>query len=128
MNDPILKSHWERFKAHVVLDLPTVKKLIAPYTSASIETIQWLSEGCANTNYKIIFTNQQPPVVLRIYTREKSALGQAVGAWTGCLIMKSSWVCISSSGQMTFIYNTQPVINEPSSLCIWRTCMLAHEP
>ena len=78
MNDPILKSHWERFKAHVVLDLPTVKKLIAPYTSASIETIQWLSEGCANTNYKISFTNQQPPVVLRIYTREQSALKREV--------------------------------------------------
>jgi hypothetical protein len=74
-NDPILKSHWERYKAHVSLDLVTAQKLIAPYSTEAITELQWLSEGCANTNYKITFDNQKS-VVLRIYTREKSALAR----------------------------------------------------
>lgn len=55
-NTPILKSHWERYKAHVSLDVATAQQLIAPYSTETISDIQWLSEGCANTNYKITFT------------------------------------------------------------------------
>ena len=77
-NAPILKSHWERYKAHVSLDLATTQQLIAPYSTEVISDLQWLSEGCANTNYKITFADKQPPVVLRIYTREKSALTREI--------------------------------------------------
>jgi aminoglycoside phosphotransferase (APT) family kinase protein len=80
MTDPILKSHWERYKAHVELDLDTVKRLVAPYSTEIITEIQWLSEGCANTNYKISFEGRAP-VVLRLYTREKSALAREVSLY-----------------------------------------------
>lgn len=74
MNEPILKLHWERFKAHVDLDILTVEKLLSPYCTDPIENFLLLSEGCANTNYKINFKNDRTPVVIRIYIREKSAL------------------------------------------------------
>lgn len=73
-NEPILKIHWERFKAHVTLDKTLLSTLIASYTNDPIETFSLLSEGCANTNYKITFKNERPPIVFRIYVREKSAL------------------------------------------------------
>lgn len=78
MDEPILKLHWERFTAHVDLDVEMAARLLAPYTTDKISELSLLSEGCANTNYKIMFANQRPPVVLRIYVREKSALQREV--------------------------------------------------
>lgn len=78
MDAPILKSHWERFQAHVDLDITTATQLLAPYTSDSIEKLLLLSEGCANTNYKVIFKNNHRPVVIRIYMRDKSALPREI--------------------------------------------------
>jgi hypothetical protein len=43
---PILKSHGERFKAHIDLDVATATQLLAPYTSDLIDKIVLLSEGC----------------------------------------------------------------------------------
>ena len=74
MDAPILKSHWERFKARVDLDIATATHLIAPYTSDIFDKPALLSECCANTNYKVTFKNNRLPVVIRIYMREKSAL------------------------------------------------------
>ncbi|RDI39061.1 phosphotransferase family protein [Aquicella lusitana] len=74
MDEPILKCHWERFQAHVELDRETAAKLMSPYSCSPIATLTLLSEGCANTNYKITFKNDDPPVVLRIYVRENEAL------------------------------------------------------
>ncbi len=75
MNEPILKNNWERFRAHVDLDIETATKLIAPYTQDQVDELVLLSEGCANTNYKIIFKNN-PPVVIRIYMRDATALAK----------------------------------------------------
>jgi aminoglycoside phosphotransferase (APT) family kinase protein len=79
MNESILKSHWERFTAHINLDIATANKLLLPYTKDSIDQLTLLSEGCANTNYKITFKNGKSPVVVRIYVREKSALKRELG-------------------------------------------------
>lgn len=78
MDAPILKSHWERFKAHVDLDIVTATQLLTPYTSDIIDKLFLLSEGCANTNYKVTFKNNRPPVVIRIYMREKAALPREI--------------------------------------------------
>lgn len=78
MDVPILKSHWERFKAHVDLDIATATHLLAPYTKDIIDQLVLLSEGCANTNYKVTFKNNRLPVVIRIYMREKSALSREI--------------------------------------------------
>lgn len=72
--EPILKTHWERFKAHITLDIPAAQRLLIPYTQDPIDELILLSEGCANTNYKVTFISAVKPVVLRIYVREKSAL------------------------------------------------------
>jgi Ser/Thr protein kinase RdoA (MazF antagonist) len=74
MEAPILKSHWERFTAHVDLDMATATRLLSPYTNDSIEKLILLSEGCANTNYKVTFQYDRKPVVIRIYMRDKFAL------------------------------------------------------
>jgi aminoglycoside phosphotransferase (APT) family kinase protein len=74
MNEPILKLHWERFKAHVDLDMKTATQLLSPYCIDAIDELTLLSEGCANTNYKLTFKNNRTPIVLRIYMREQSAL------------------------------------------------------
>jgi len=78
MDQPLLKLHWERFKAHVDLDVNTAAKLIAPILSDHIERLDLLSEGCANTNYKVNFKNNRLPVVIRIYMRENSALQREI--------------------------------------------------
>ncbi|MBA2653779.1 MAG: aminoglycoside phosphotransferase family protein [Gammaproteobacteria bacterium] len=78
MDTPILKSHWERFKAHIDLDVSTAIHLLAPYTNDMIDKLVLLSEGCANTNYKVSFKNNRSPVVIRIYMREKSALAREI--------------------------------------------------
>lgn len=49
-------------------------RLLAPFTQDKIDQLFLLSEGCANTNYKVTFKNNKEPVVLRIYIRENSAL------------------------------------------------------
>jgi aminoglycoside phosphotransferase (APT) family kinase protein len=74
MQEPILKSHWERFKAHFDLSLSTATMLLEPYTTDQIDEIKILSEGCANSNFKITFKNHKQPIVLRIYMREARAL------------------------------------------------------
>ena len=78
MDEPILKANWERFKAHVDLNEEKIKDLLSPYCTDPIRNFLLLSEGCANTNYKITFQNDRPPLVIRIYMREKSALKREV--------------------------------------------------
>jgi len=79
MNEPILKIHWERFTAHVDLDIVTATNLLLPYTNDPIDQLILLSEGCANTNYKVTFKNGTPAIVVRIYVREKTALQRELG-------------------------------------------------
>ncbi len=79
MNEPILKSHWERFSSHIGLNTTEATNLLLPFTKEPIEQLILLSEGCANTNYKVTFKNNQPPIVIRIYVREKSALHRELG-------------------------------------------------
>lgn len=78
MDEPILKNHWERFQAHVDLDISTASRLLAPYVTGDIEQLSLLSAGCANTNYKVTFKNDRLPVVIRIYIRDKTALQREV--------------------------------------------------
>jgi aminoglycoside phosphotransferase (APT) family kinase protein len=78
MNEPILKIHWERFKAHVDLNVLTASRLLAPFTTDNISELLLLSEGCANTIYKVTFKNDRLPVVIRIYMRDQTALKREV--------------------------------------------------
>lgn len=81
MDEPILKMHWERFRAHVDLDMMTASRLLSPLITDDIDQLLLLSEGCANTNYKVIFKNGRLPVVIRIYMRDKTALQTEVAVY-----------------------------------------------
>lgn len=81
MNEPILKMHWERSRAHVDLDVLTAGRLVEPYTKDPIAHLTLLSEGCANTNYKVSFKNDRPPVVIRIYVRDDTAVYREVAIY-----------------------------------------------
>lgn len=74
MLEPILKIHWERFRAPLTLDIPTASLLVKPYSAAPISDLVLLSDGCANTNYKVIFKNSDHPVVIRFYVRDKFSI------------------------------------------------------
>lgn len=76
---PILKSQWERYKSHIHIDIEQAQELVAPHTSDKIKSLTFLSDGCANTNYKITFQNDTSPLVLRIYVREKNSLAREKG-------------------------------------------------
>jgi aminoglycoside phosphotransferase (APT) family kinase protein len=74
MYEPILKSQWERFKSYFNLDRELATSLLAPFTVDEINSIEILSEGCANSNFKITFKTQQQPLVLRICMRDARSL------------------------------------------------------
>jgi len=78
MSEPILKSHWERVSQHIDLDPNTAQHLLKPYTNEKISAQTLLSNGCANTNYKIILQDGQI-VVIRIYVRDQSSLLRETG-------------------------------------------------
>ena len=78
MTEQILKSHWERYHDHILLDVETAQQLVAADTKEQIAAATLLSDGCANSNYKITFQNGRNAVI-RIYQREKSALAREVG-------------------------------------------------
>lgn len=72
MANSILKSNWERGHHRYEMSKTLVQKLIQPLTKEAISSIAFMDAGCANTNYKLTFTNQSP-LILRIYTRDKTA-------------------------------------------------------
>jgi aminoglycoside phosphotransferase (APT) family kinase protein len=74
MNKTPLKLQWERSQAPLSLNTITAAKLLAPYTQASIAELLLLTGGCANTNYKVTFQDHTPPLVIRFYMRDQSAL------------------------------------------------------
>lgn len=69
----ILKQQWERFTDRVELDVSTVQQLVAQYTGEPVKDITLLSEGCANTSYRVNFEGYAP-LVLRIYARDPNAV------------------------------------------------------
>lgn len=70
----ILKMNWERLTTHVDIEMKQLKRMIKPWSTNRIKSVSLLSEGCANTNYKIDFEDNMPAIVVRIYVRENSVL------------------------------------------------------
>ncbi|MDP3562137.1 MAG: aminoglycoside phosphotransferase family protein [Legionellaceae bacterium] len=73
--EPILKTNWERYRDHFTINKVILDSLLQPYSNSKITDVTLLSEGCANSNYKVEFITEQP-VVLRIYLREKNSLAR----------------------------------------------------
>lgn len=74
----LLKSNWERFANTVPIDIEMATSLLSPFIKDNIHTLTLLSNGCVNSNYKVTFHSEHPPVVLRLYVRNKDALAREV--------------------------------------------------
>lgn len=70
MEETILKLDWERHENLVKIDEATLTEALKAYTTAEIDIIEPLNNGCANSNYKITFSNSDKPVILRIFQRD----------------------------------------------------------
>lgn len=75
ISNDILKINWERFLTHNDMGIRTIQKLIEPFSTDKILSYKFLSNGCANFNYKVNFQDRDP-VALRIFARDKCALGR----------------------------------------------------
>jgi aminoglycoside phosphotransferase (APT) family kinase protein len=82
MKELIFKTHSQRFTAPISLDRATIENLLRPYTPDVLEDFTLLSEGFTNKNYKVIFKSNKTPVVLRIYSRDKSVLQKEMDLYT----------------------------------------------
>ncbi len=71
-NTNLLKINWERRFEPFHLNEKTAKALITDFIDAKLLSLSLLSNGCANTNYKIALDNKTS-YVLRIYTRDSDA-------------------------------------------------------
>lgn len=72
-NKSILKKNWERRSASLILSEEEIEQAISSYSNQPIASCQLLSDGCANSNYKVIFSNSDC-VVFRVYTRDPDSL------------------------------------------------------
>jgi penicillin-binding protein 1C len=69
-----IQPGWERRTPFVDLDPPTTARLLAPvFGNQSVVSLEPLSDGLANTNYRVHMTGGGPPVVLRLYMRDPEA-------------------------------------------------------
>lgn len=72
-NRGILKQNWERRHSAIILPEEEVARVISSYSPQEVNSCELLSNGCANSNFKITFLNGDP-VVLRVYTRDPGSL------------------------------------------------------
>lgn len=73
-DEPVLKLGWERLTTHYDLKRMEAERILNNYIPEPIDQIILLSEGCANSNFKITFKSKHPPLVLRLYLRDKAGL------------------------------------------------------
>ncbi|MHB8575686.1 MAG: phosphotransferase family protein [Dehalococcoidia bacterium] len=74
-----IESGWTRREPFVQLAPERIASLLAPVFGARIiESIQPLSGGLANTNYRVQVAGTARPVVLRLYTRDRHACARDV--------------------------------------------------
>ena len=69
-----MKENWDR--AHPILDLrlDTLTDLVQPaFPGRTVVAAEVMTAGLANTNYKIALSGRDEPVVVRVYTRDRTA-------------------------------------------------------
>lgn len=74
MNVPrLLKLNWERRSPSLILSTEEIEKALTRHTSQRVISYNLLSNGCANSNFKVTLSNGDN-VILRLYTRDSEAL------------------------------------------------------
>lgn len=67
------KQNWEKTNSQHILPDKAIKNMIRFSISGDVKSYHIISGGCANLNVKIQLKNPDPPLVLRIYLRDKEA-------------------------------------------------------
>lgn len=69
-----MESGWERRQPFLHLAPPVVARMLEPvFGACTLASVQPLTGGRANTNYRVQIAGSPRPVVLRIYTRDPAA-------------------------------------------------------
>jgi aminoglycoside phosphotransferase (APT) family kinase protein len=73
-NKLILDSHWERSGDHVTVEPHILSGYLRQAGFRKMpDSLELISSGLANTNYKISFSDYQDPFFLRLWTRDPAA-------------------------------------------------------
>jgi hypothetical protein len=70
----MFKVDWE--KTSVTYQLPegmVEKMVLLAYPDKKLTSSELIAGGCANLNYKIQLENENQPLILRVYLRDKDA-------------------------------------------------------
>lgn len=68
------KVDWEKADSQHVLPTDIIHKMVAiAYPNKQVRTHQIISGGCANVNVKLWFQEDEFPLILRIYLRDKTS-------------------------------------------------------
>ena len=70
----MFKVDWEKTRVTYQLPEGTIEKMVSlAYPDKQLTSFELIAGGCANLNYKIQLENQNHPLILRIYLRDKDA-------------------------------------------------------
>ena len=67
------KQNWEKADSQCILPDDAIKNMVRASMNEDVESYKIISGGCANLNVLIQLKNQAPPILLRIYLRDKDA-------------------------------------------------------
>jgi len=67
------KQNWEKTDSQHILPNEVIKNMIRTSINKEVESYHIISGGCANLNIRVQLKNQTPPLLLRIYLRDKDA-------------------------------------------------------
>lgn len=70
----MFKENWEKTSVKHQMPEGVIKKMVqVAYPNKILISHELIAGGCANLNFKILFQNENSPLILRIYLRDKDA-------------------------------------------------------
>lgn len=70
----IFKQDWETVDVNYSVSTEIIRGMLkVVYPDKQLHSISLLAQGCANLNYKVLFSDDSVPYLLRIYLRDKAA-------------------------------------------------------
>lgn len=70
----MFKADWEKTSLTHQLPQSVVEQMVQlAYPGKKLMSFELIAGGCANLNYKILFEDEQHPLILRVYLRDKDA-------------------------------------------------------
>lgn len=71
----MFKNNWEKTSTLSSLSQSTIEQMLSvAYPGKTLASYELLAGGCANLNYKVQFTQEEKPLILRVYLRDQQAV------------------------------------------------------